>query len=364
MKRLTFLFSLLLALAINVFAEGEVTYKKVTSQNEIVDGGVYVLVCNSNGTYKYANGHESYSFTSSSFTTGDVLTVTNAKEITLEKVSSENFYYIKCADKYLGATSGSTYLTLQDKSANLIFKWVITIENNTYYATIRAKGFDQRRIRFSSSKFSNLTDGTDIYLYKKYTPAPTPVVTFGETNYATLCHDQGMDFNDSGVSAYTASLSGNVVNLTEVHKVPASEAVILIKKEDADEVNIKNAMLTDSEKEEYNAKSNILKGVTTAGGLTVGEENRYYALCEVDGEAAFCPIAAGVVIPKGKAYIDVGENTSGPAKFSIQLSIPTSAPTPSKAAPATGQTYDLSGKQIIGTQRGIVIKDGRKHLTR
>lgn len=375
------LFCLLIASVLNVYADDVPTYKKVTSQEEIVDGGVYVLVGTSNNiSWWYGNGFASTYINTSNTNwnaTPDpnvAYNLDNAYELSLIKVE-DNKYNIKSINdnKYLCINKERSSLSIQNDITDIYYNFIWTFSFLDGYNIIRADGDIQNKITYYSTTSNryftytaaNTSNHHPINLYKKIpTVPPSTNITFTSLGCATQCHNKDLDYTDSGAKAYVASIHGNYVYLTEVQKVPAGEAVIVIKDGSNDNITVSEVTMTEDEKTAYNAKGNILKGITADAGLTVDADGQYYALCNVDGEAMFCLLAKGVNIPKGKAYIKIGGDNASPAKLTMQFSTPVSITAPSTTSAATQQAYDISGKPATGKTRGIVIRNGKKSIVR
>lgn len=346
-------------------AQAQTTYTKVTSGDEIVAGGVYVIAVNPSGaTPHYANGFtQTTGFTSSesqtNFTGQDSFTCSDAMEITLEEVSGKTCFYINVMDKgYLYSTSGETYLnTSESIQGKGNITWNVTIGTNAI-AKIQVVNHSSRQIKFYNFNY-NYRDsgGSDIILYKKVTttpPASGETVSINECGYATLCSDVALDFTDSGVEAYTGSISGDKLLLTKVDKVPAGAGVILYKE------NGGSATISAADGEVTVLENNVLRGTTEAKTVRAGE--KIYVLQNVDGEAAFCQVKQDTTLAKGKAYLDLSDSPVSAAKLTVAFSTPTSITAIQSTPNHTAHT--LSGQRVSTAFRGIVVRDGKKIIQR
>lgn len=360
-------------------AQDKVTYNKVTSQSEIVDGGVYVMVAKNGDFWKYANGHDASSFTAETFSGSETLSVPNACEITLHSVADSKF---QLTLEQSGSTSyiyndGTTFkIGPFPDSRDVFIDWTIIINDDN---TANVYCNDGYPFAFLTKYFKtypyNSSDIKPIYLYKKATvPSGSPEgpsegpsegpysvqVTITSAGYATLCSDQGLDFTSSEIEAYTATLSGSVINLTRITKVPANTAVILYSTQET------TADIPTTEEtvpaEAAAISSNILHGVSAEEGFTVSEPDRYYALCKNDDAVGFFPVAPNTMIPKGKAYIDTG-SASAAKQLTFSFGTPTALPrvtTPSR----TPATYTISGHPAPSSYHGITIQNGGKKMSK
>lgn len=339
-------------------------YRKVTSQSEIVAGGVYVLTVKVNNEAHYATGF------SSGFTTTDHKTFNDtpfyyddACELTLEKEENKDGFLIKVKGYgYLqnNKTAPSTISAIPSiNESSQYYLWEISIdESEQHYATINVTDRKSRTIRFNENKFHYLNSGGyPISLYRKYTttpPAQDKTVSINECGYATLCSDVALDFTDSGVEAYTGSISGDKLLLTKVDKVPAGAGVILYKE------NGGSATISAANGEVTALENNVLRGTTEAKTVRAGE--KIYVLQNVDGEAAFCQVKQDTTLAKGKAYLDLSDSPVSAAKLTVAFSTPTSITAIQSTPNHTAHT--LSGQRVSTAYRGIVVRDGKKIIQR
>lgn len=118
----------------------------------------------------------------------------------------------------------------------------------------------------------------------------TEITAPGDSKYFSYVTESALDFEGSGLKAYIATASSaTAVTVTEVTKVPAGTAVVLL---DDGNTSYKVAQIASATL----PKANLLLAST---GSTASNA---YAL-NADGE--FAPVESSVVIPAGKAYIQV-----------------------------------------------------------
>lgn len=341
-------------------AESDFVYKKVTSQDEIVDGGVYVLVRLNGALSHYATGFESNHFNAVGDKAQlDEYTASDAFYFTLKKSGNDCYNIILKDKRYL-------YRNSDDMLANATFTstnhndWNISIDTNNSVATISNTGTSARSIRFYNYVFSLLSNskGNPIYIYK----LKEVINIASETGYTTLCSNHALDFTDTGVKAYTAEVADNKVLLKQVTRISAQCPVILHGTKGTFTVNVTNA--APSQEDQSVIGSNALCGVTEESGLTVNGDKEYYALTEKEGKAVFAPVKQGVTIPKGKAYFSLPKTSEAKSlSIVIEDDMTTSIPQPHLSSTPT-QAYTLMGTRASDSYRGIVIINGKKHLVK
>lgn len=173
-------------------------YKKVTSMDDIVDGGVYLLACPSKNvimsdrvTEKNYTAYATYNFSGNEDLITDIknLNVSGGPcEITLEKVADKaNTYYIRYANggQYLYNPSNSTTLSFSDEittvESNLKqYQWTISITSHPVKGgdpvdaiNIQSNQDNQRSLdyNYNSTRYAVYQYGTNnnapSFLYKK-----------------------------------------------------------------------------------------------------------------------------------------------------------------------------------------------------
>lgn len=356
--------SAFLLLCVTVAHAETYEYRKVTSQSEIVAGGVYVMVAPDASSFTYATGFSKGTFDieQTGRTAVDFSSVP-PYEITLIENGNKGDFTIKTQDNLYLQNSHSNYnltATAAINSADNYYLWNISVDDSEkHYVSIKIKERGDHFIRYYSSHFSFVepTKGTGINLYKKVTTTPPSsgeTVSINECGYATLCSDVALDFTGSGVEAYTGSISGDKLLLTKVEKVPAGAGVILYKE------NGGSATISAANGEVSVLENNVLRGTTEAKTVRAGE--KIYVLQNVDGEAAFCQVKQDTTLAKGKAYLDLSDSPVSAAKLTVAFSTPTSITATQSTPNHTAHT--LSGQRVSTTYRGIVVRDGKKIIQR
>lgn len=331
----------------------EYIYRKVTSQSQIEAGGVYVLAKGS-GDFYYASGFGTNKITSTNiagYSNPDEFCVRDAYEMALVKFSDEDgFRFMMPNGIYLQEQGGKLSITTFNDTKN--YKWTININEETCEATIRIVGHSIDCLKYNSSNFLYTSQSSASYypviLYRKVIAKAT------SSGYATFCSSKDVAISGGGMKAYVGTVMGNELVLTEVDKVKANEGVILFSETPNAQAEVTVTTLTDDEKALFS--SNALKAASVA--VTVDNDGVYYALTnDANGDAVFCPVEPGVVIPAGKAYLHLG--ATSPAKISINMFTPTTLST-ERHTETPKDAYNLSGQKVGSGYHGIVITNGRK----
>ena len=153
------------------------TFKLVTSQAEIVNGGKYVLIAGESEALHYngSNFDDVANKSQGAFTISDnIATVTSdVAVLTLEPNEEEGYFNIKTSGSYLDHSGTSKSLVLSSTGQG----WELTYNSSTNLVTI--KGKDGYYIMDNSSHFrcyQNTDNGTHAALYKQVSAIEDPEI--------------------------------------------------------------------------------------------------------------------------------------------------------------------------------------------
>lgn len=360
---------LLIVCATTAWAEDDITYTQVTKQSQIVDGGEYILVAK-----RILNDEENTYYATSFASTFSCTKETKPNQITNPLVltfvakgtEGRFFIYLGTQNFYATSYNKTTAANNDDENSNYRF-WEIKIGDD-YQATMRAYSSSEvsginSRLYYSGGSNMLISYGPgdalgDLYLYRKTTPTQQVSVTISDVGYSTFCCDKALDFTDSGIEAYTATVKGYDINLNRIMKAPANTGLLLYKEGGTDEAVNVNVCAEETE----SVVGNQLNAAVTA--YTVRDSEKIYVLSNIDNKLAFYPAETGLEIPAGKAYIRLsGEAPQASAKcLSFSHLQPTSITTVSSQH--DDATFNISGQQTDSSYRGITIRNGKKTVNR
>lgn len=362
-------------------------YKKITSSDELADGGQYVIVYTADEKGLLAGANNVHDATPADvvFEGNGTITTANAAamtEITFEKYST-NTYYLKIGDnKYIKATSGETDLNVTTgKDDNS--PWVIAFDA-AGNVEITSKKIDNRGIMYStagffknySTKNRGQADYPAIQLYQKVGEMPIAKATGGITTYVA-------DFAyvmPQHLTGHTVALADKQdIIITEKafragSEVPAFTPLLIKSDEDYDaEENSRNynPAVINKTVDAYAGK-NMLEYRRTAANLTNTMKNEsvyYYKLAIKNDKVGFYwgaadgaafkmtkPSTAYLTVPQSKAVqgfvlnLEEGE-TTGIATVVTNEDAP---------------IYNLQGIRMNGKNlpKGIYIQGGKKFMVK
>ncbi|MBR1791962.1 MAG: chitobiase/beta-hexosaminidase C-terminal domain-containing protein [Bacteroidaceae bacterium] len=182
-----------------------------------------------------------------------------------------------------------------------------------------------------------------------------PVTTNCEGGLATFASTKILDLSNlpEGVKAYkVSSATSSSAKLEEVNVAVPAGTGLIFKGTKGATYNIPVAASASE------LSDNLLIGVTAVDGYTVAADE-VYALSKSDG--LLHPVAEGVTIPAGKAYLPAG-NISGARAIALVFDDESTGIAEMQAVKnvENGKFYNLNGQQVAQPTKGLYIVNGRK----
>ena len=201
-------------------------------------------------------------------------------------------------------------------------------------------------------KGGNESQGVD-FIYIQRTGDATETVSVSEAGFATYATTNNVVVpEDENVKVMTVKVNagGTAIELNEVKAgtvIPAGKG-ILVK---AAKGNYNFVVTSEAGKElEYNNLVAATTDVTSDG-------TKYFALTKIGEKVGFALVEKDVVIPAGKAYLEVTKSTG--AKF-FGLDGEATGINSVKTAKADGAYYTLEGVKTTKPVKGLYIHNGKK----
>lgn len=164
-----------------------------------------------------------------------------------------------------------------------------------------------------------------------------------DATYKTFVTSCDVDFTAiKGVEAYkVASVGSNSLQLEAIESAKAGTPVIL-------KTNVQPSFTTGT-------ATAVSDNMLQASDGTVTSDGTFYCLATKNGVQAFYPVASGVKIPKGKAYVQIA---GGAAKMNIALDDVTAIST-ATTTQKSDAVYNIQGQRTEAA-KGIFIVGGKK----
>lgn len=223
-------------------------------------------------------------------------------------------------------------------------------------------GYSAKKLNRSGSTrnvvyWSNHDNGSTFTVSQADLPSLALNVFDGKT-YASLYVDYPVQVTSENVKVYTGTVSGNTLQMTEANDkiIPANVGVVLVGN---------TASETSAALSIANSAGTVSHGVIT-GSITdvpIGGLRDLYLVLGVSNEEPqsvgfFRP--TGATIPAYRAYIPASATQSVRGLY-FNFDGETTSIDPTVLTPAKEESiYDLSGRRVNKTVKGIYIKNGKK----
>lgn len=190
--------------------------------------------------------------------------------------------------------------------------------------------------------------------------ADADAVTVSSAGYATfvLTQDAYFDATD-GVTAYAAKANGETIKLTEVKAAPANTPLVI--KAAAGTYTLKKA--TSISPADVSTDINDL---VASDGTVVGDGASHYVLGKEGSTVGFGPLASGITLASGKAYIPASKFGSAPSRAFYEIDIDGISTginmVNGEGLKVNGSEtyYDLQGRRVLYPTKGLYIVNGKK----
>lgn len=359
------------------------SFKKVTSTDELIEGGQYIIVCEDQNvamTTISSNKGETTNITIKGDNSIEIETISATVNIYTMSVATDGYFQLINGDKMLstgGVKSTNLSLTAQSSTDDNA-KWKLS--DNGLISKSNAESTETKRAILLNSSYllghyavSNLNNGYHTtQLYRLETSA-----TINEKiGYTTFYTDKVYQLAD-GMTAYTINESDEAgkVNAIEAYAagedVPANTALLL-----GGEAGTYRLPVLNKEVAAYEGE-NLLEGKRMADGMTRSDRENvlYYKLTTLNGEnPGFYwgaeEGAAFIMKNPTTAYLAVDKAVAG--ANGLRLVIGESGTTGIGTVTETtqnGAIYTISGVRVnagstAGLPKGIYIVNGKKLLVK
>lgn len=353
-------------------------FKKVTSTEQLINGGQYVIVCEGQNV---VNGGYNTSYLNSVETTVSALVIDVNESfgiITLTEYAHN--WSLKLGDKYIGKENADNKLNTSEFDSGNDYKWTIefdeegnalikSVSQNTYQMA-----YNSGAPRFSSYK-SVGSSTLKVQLYRL-----EAVATINEKiGYTTYYTDEKYQMPE-GLTGYaiTKAQEAGAVVMTPAYEagadVPANTALLI-----GGEAGTYGLPVLNKEVEATYTEKNLLEGRRTVDNVTnsAHEDVFYYKLTLLNGEnpGFYWGAADGAAFEMKSAttaYLAVSKSVPGVNGFRLIMGegdttgIGTAATAP---AAQDAAIYTLSGVRVnaattAGLPKGIYIVNGKKLLVK
>lgn len=236
--------------------------------------------------------------------------------------------------------------------------YTFTSDNNKSSAyTLTATNQDSRKAYMNTITvvYNGLVDDISYSDYR--TSLPTVEVTISDSKYLSFCYGSKLDFTETDVKAYKASVDGKgKVTLTKVDVVPAEEGVVLhCETPGTYAVPVTDASASD-------VTGNQMVGVLERTQVLWNPSAGVYNYILQSGN--FNKASDGYLKPN-RAYLSTSYNVEGAGAKPLTIIFADDETDGIRSVGNTtedGVRYNLSGQKVGKDYKGIVIINGKKYL--
>lgn len=360
-------------------------YRKVTSTNDIVDGGVYLIVCEgyneimgSLDTDKKRCTSVSATITKLNTYEGEVNVAGKPYEITVSKAEDDSYNLYHAGGKYINASTDNTDLVFEDSgNGGWSFSFVESTGNVKISNTVKASNYIQRNGTEANNYYKNYGSGQKVVqLYQKVGEISVAKATGGITTFVSN-YDYLMPENLTGYIVTEAAETGTITT-NPVYRagqaVPAYTPLIIKSREDYTEEETAKTYnpIALNKGLSYSGAENMLEYNRNASGYTEttkGENVYYYKLAIKDGNVGFYWGATGGAAFKmtkpSTAYLTVPQSSSVQS-FALNLEEDVTTGIATVVTNEDAPIYNLQGIRMNGKNlpKGIYIQDGKKFMVK
>lgn len=351
-------------------------YKKVSSAEDLVDGGVYIMVCDKLNSTISAIEKSCKGTPTDVIINGDIVEAItgNVVEFTLE--DKDTYYRFKNDELYLYGKS-STDIGLKALGTDNDQKWNIKIDAEVTKISCLKDGITDRQIGVNTdnaNKFGlysdyNTSKFPGINLYRKVYPLTVSSATGG---YATFYNEEEAYQMPKGLTGYAvtkAEAGDHIIRKTAYEAgatVPAKTPLLIIGEANS----YYPAVVSGTGVKPY-AGSNLLEGARDAKGFTQSaNKDVYYYKLVLNAEKVpgfYWGAADGVAFKMTKAttaYLAVPKTMANGANalffdFGGETGI-----NEIQTEQADKAIFDLSGRRVKKATKGFYIVGGKKVLVK
>ena len=194
--------------------------------------------------------------------------------------------------------------------------------------------------------------GTTMCRVSKIVFTPTITKTITSAGYATLCSEYPLDFTNSGLTAYIATVSGTTVSFSPVTSIPANTGVLLKGTAGEKTINVATGTtedVTDNKLVGVLVDTHVDKGAYVLMNGTSGVG--FYKTNNVDG----------FTVGAGTAYLP--SNVAGARTFigfDFEDNTTTGVESSQFTVHSSQLVYNLNGQRVDNPKKGLYIVNGKK----
>lgn len=382
MKTITYLIVLFLQLLCLAPINAQGIYEKVTSLNQVNEGGTFILV---ESQYRYAMGYiynykcntENLSSSENICTLENINSEEHPYEITIKK-KSDGYYSLHTSQGYIKYDNNTDIVSKSNLTSSDIKSgyctWDIQFtENGNGYVKIQNKKSNRILNFYDSNKspyFAAYTSSSNVFLFRKISSDNPIALQIGAAKYSTLYYSDKNFVVPNGVEAYTFKYDNNGLQISNTYKyldvIPKGTAVVLHGYGSFDFLETVASGVTDN--------NNVLNGTDDKENIPTDDNDSYFYYMlslnssnELSSVGFYWGTEGGGPFENSahKAYLKIPKSATSNAKQSFLFS-DVETGTTQISRPIIGKITDKHYYTIQGSKisrpvhKGVYIFNGKK----
>ena len=262
--------------------------------------------------------------------------------------------------KYIGVTTNSNGLKQSDDASTYTNTFSIDDSGNAVISAVFEGSTMSLRYNYASDnlrfRYYKNAGQQPIALYKyDETATITETVAVSGVGYRTYCSTSDLDFSNTGLTAYKATIANNQVSFTEVTAVPAGQGVLLKGAEGSYNVPV----IAEAAELEGNA----FVGVTEEDQV----DAPIFVLMNGEAGVGFYKTTKTFTVGAHTAYLPAQAAGTNGARSFIGFDFDNTTTAIEGVANVenrNGEVYNLQGQRVSKAQKGLYIVGGKKVLVK
>lgn len=204
-----------------------------------------------------------------------------------------------------------------------------------------------------------------VYDYSNYTTAFNVDINIPASGYLSYCSPYKLDFSETNVKAYTASVdNAGTVTLTKVDVVPAEEGVVLFSSEAQTANEAKDYTVPVTAEDASDVTGNQMVGVLTRTQVEWNPSDGIYNYILQQGEFRKATTPGGY-LKANRAYLSTSYNVTAAGARPLTIVFEGETTRISNVDvndnfDDNAPMYNLAGQKVGKSYKGIVIQNGKK----
>lgn len=284
----------------------------------------------------------------------------NGKAKTLKITKTSNAWSSSCNVVLKDASNNSLKTFSLGSSASSTYTFTSTYDHSASYTLSNSTSYNAWT---DNIEFKYETGGISYSGYR--TSLPVVGVTIPASGYLSYCSPYKLDFSETNVKAYTASVDNTgTVTLTKVDVVPAEEGIVLFSSEAQTANEAKDYTIPVTAEDASDVTGNQMVGVLTRTQVEWNPSDGVYNYILQQGEFRKATTPGGY-LKANRAYLSTSYDVTAAGARPLTIVFEGETTRISNVDvndnfDDNAPMYNLAGQKVGKSYKGIVIQNGKK----